>query len=114
MASDLVTLHLAEEAPAPPGWTEHGSSWTFTIEQRLPESDRPAPFPLLAAVGQTWSGHLVLTNLEELGCVRRSEEHTSELQSLMRNSYAVFCLQKKKSKTNRKITARTSTNTTNR
>src|SRR3546814_1100234 len=28
--------------------------------------------------------------------VRRSEEHTSELQSLMRISYAVFCLQKKK------------------
>src|SRR3546814_5272971 len=26
---------------------------------------------------------------------QRSEEHTSELQSLMRNSYAVFCLQKK-------------------
>src|SRR3546814_10271772 len=25
----------------------------------------------------------------------RSEEHTSELQSLMRNSYAVFCLKKK-------------------
>src|SRR3546814_10780621 len=29
---------------------------------------------------------------------RRSEEHTSELQSLMRISYAVFCLQKEKSK----------------
>src|SRR3546814_4544376 len=29
----------------------------------------------------------------------RSEEHTSELQSLMRISYAVFCLKKKKSKT---------------
>src|SRR3546814_7974756 len=28
---------------------------------------------------------------------RRSEEHTSELQSLMRNSYAVFCLKKKSS-----------------
>src|SRR3546814_2362568 len=27
---------------------------------------------------------------------RRSEEHTSELQSLMRISYAVFCLKKKK------------------
>src|SRR3546814_9708531 len=27
--------------------------------------------------------------------VHRSEEHTSELQSLMRNSYAVFCLTKK-------------------
>src|SRR3546814_6575433 len=30
------------------------------------------------------------------GAIRRSEEHTSELQSLMRNSYAVFCLKKKK------------------
>src|SRR3546814_9955965 len=29
----------------------------------------------------------------------RSEEHTSELQSLMRNSYAVFCLKKKKTHT---------------
>src|SRR3546814_3714007 len=30
----------------------------------------------------------------------RSEEHTSELQSLMRNSYAVFCLKKKKKQNN--------------
>src|SRR3546814_9003468 len=28
--------------------------------------------------------------------ISRSEEHTSELQSLMRSSYAVFCLKKKK------------------
>src|SRR3546814_3802401 len=32
---------------------------------------------------------------------RRSEEHTSELQSLMRSSYAVFCLKKKKNKENK-------------
>src|SRR3546814_1944278 len=32
----------------------------------------------------------------EKGISRRSEEHTSELQSLMRISYAVFCLKKKK------------------
>src|SRR3546814_1924618 len=31
----------------------------------------------------------------------RSEEHTSELQSLMRNSYAVFCLKKKINNTTR-------------
>src|SRR3546814_1835192 len=31
---------------------------------------------------------------------QRSEEHTSELQSLMRNSYAVFCLKKKKNEQN--------------
>src|SRR3546814_5006731 len=37
--------------------------------------------------------------VEEFGIIgigERSEEHTSELQSLMRNSYAVFCLKKKK------------------
>src|SRR3546814_4285124 len=36
---------------------------------------------------------VILTKIEEL---LRSEEHTSELQSLMRISYAVFCLKKKK------------------
>src|SRR3546814_7773308 len=34
--------------------------------------------------------------------LQRSEEHTSELQSLMRISYAVFCLKKKKKKTRNK------------
>src|SRR3546814_6197672 len=38
----------------------------------------------------------------------RSEEHTSELQSLMRISYAVFCLQQ----TNRKLLRLTQTNST--
>src|SRR3546814_5591246 len=37
---------------------------------------------------------------DELRGQHRSEEHTSELQSLMRISYAVFCLKKKKHKTN--------------
>src|SRR3546814_10467762 len=37
--------------------------------------------------------------------VHRSEEHTSELQSLMRISYAVFCLKKKKYVTNKNINA---------
>src|SRR3546814_3212901 len=37
--------------------------------------------------------------LEGLEAAWRSEEHTSELQSLMRISYAVFCLKKKKQQT---------------
>src|SRR3546814_10323729 len=41
------------------------------------------------AIGRHGTGQ----SLEVAG--KRSEEHTSELQSLMRNSYAVFCLQKK-------------------
>src|SRR3546814_15685154 len=39
----------------------------------------------------TWSQQLAQTTVHVL----RSEEHTSELQSLMRISYAVFCLKKK-------------------
>src|SRR3546814_10557217 len=40
---------------------------------------------------------LVLTDAVHVGGVERSDEHTSELQSLMRISYAVFCLKKKQS-----------------
>src|SRR3546814_1772349 len=50
--------------------------------------------------GQSWGGN-VGAKLIELYAVApdgRSEEHTSELQSLMRISYAVFCLKKKKKK----------------
>src|SRR3546814_9290264 len=46
-----------------------------------------------------WSS-LFLSEQDEarLCCKLRSEEHTSELQLLMRTSYAVFCLKKKKTK----------------
>src|SRR3546814_6708281 len=40
------------------------------------------------------AGHLCRDKAGQVGT--RSEEHTSELQSLMRNSYAVFCLKKQK------------------
>src|SRR3546814_2409218 len=47
-----------------------------------------------------------------VGRAGRSEEHTSELQSLMRISYAVFCLKKKKNKTHRETESKqTSTKT---
>src|SRR3546814_5593358 len=41
---------------------------------------------------------LAMTTEIKAELITRSEEHTSELQSLMRISYAVFCLQKKKKK----------------
>src|SRR3546814_5515957 len=44
-----------------------------------------------------------------MGGLSRSEEHTSELQSLMRISYAVFCLKKKKKKKNHKTQHNTTT-----
>src|SRR3546814_8932563 len=48
------------------------------------------------AVGQL--AQLDRGHVNDLPQWRRSEEHTSELQSLMRISYAVFCLKKKKKK----------------
>src|SRR3546814_2350701 len=44
----------------------------------------------------------ILAGVGPFAIERRSEEHTSELQSLMRISYAVFCLKKKKTKKKRK------------
>src|SRR3546814_5222567 len=60
-----------------------------------------APADQLAALGKQLAMHVAAANplaLDEGGIdpeVVRSEEHTSELQSLMRISYAVFCLKKK-------------------
>src|SRR3546814_10363833 len=60
------------------------------FEWGLLRSDRAFP---------TISGHLhagaMLSKTPGAGSPSRSEEHTSELQSLMRTSYAVFCLKKK-------------------
>src|SRR3546814_9950854 len=42
--------------------------------------------------------HSVLRSIEQKTHMKRSEENTSELQSLMRTSYAVFCLKKKNTK----------------
>src|SRR3546814_6052127 len=46
--------------------------------------------------GEQGQDHLVAIGLAKMIHLGRSEEHTSELQSLMRISYAVFCLKKKK------------------
>src|SRR3546814_19581631 len=58
------------------------------------------------AYGVAWGRVIEANGLEDPYILRtgqklllpRSEEHTSELQSLMRRSYAVFCLKKKKTK----------------
>src|SRR3546814_3889944 len=70
-----------------------------------PSLDLPCDRPLNQSAPCTTIGamlHSDSTLLTTVGrpqapeiCGNRSEEHTSELQSLMRNSYAVFCLKKK-------------------
>src|SRR3546814_6629700 len=55
-------------------------------------------FSLGKGLGEGRAARDLLTNRRTVAEGARSEEHTSELQSLMRISYAVFCLKKKKQK----------------
>src|SRR3546814_5525437 len=54
-----------------------------------------------ADAGQAGTGRFITPGFKLGFALVRSEEHTSELQSLMRISYAVFCLKKKKQKRNK-------------
>src|SRR3546814_1627449 len=54
----------------------------------------------LVAGGERYTRHFRILSCRNCNSpLERSEEHTSELQSLMRISYAVFCLKKKKNNT---------------
>src|SRR3546814_9026281 len=53
--------------------------------------------------------HVCLISSASACIIKRSEEHTSELQSLMRISYAVFCLKKKNKIQSNSLTHMTST-----
>src|SRR3546814_774171 len=68
----------------------------------VPGINRPigldAIIGLIPVVGDVVAALLsgyVIWEARNLGMSKRSEEHTSELQSLMRTSYAVFCLKQK-------------------
>src|SRR3546814_1727882 len=78
--------------PARPGEYDFWDHLDWAVE-------RAAAHGLYLALVPSWgslasSGKLNPASAEVYG--RRSEEHTSELQSLMRISYAVFCLKKNK------------------
>src|SRR3546814_9792592 len=77
------------------------------VHQRLGEGRLVALVVAEAAIAEHVDHDVLVERLPEFGgdachvghrlrIVARSEEHTSELQSLMRISYAVFCLKKKK------------------
>src|SRR3546814_7716066 len=68
-----------------------GEEAAETCHRRLPRDRGPA---FLQSLGHRPAQHRA-RGVEQC---HRSEEHTSELQSLMRISYAVFCLKKKKTK----------------
>src|SRR3546814_1799688 len=83
-ASSVVTKSASAASASPRPAAKAATSNSVT-DRSVPETwNRPAANSMSAAAASISSD--------------RSEEHTSELQSLMRISYAVFCLKKKKKK----------------
>src|SRR3546814_3499148 len=81
----------------PPRSTRTDTLFPYTTLLRSPDHRRHPQGPAQAGGGRTVSGGSVLS----AEC--RSEEHTSELQSLMRLSHAVFCLKKKNTQPDRHV-----------
>src|SRR3546814_3011670 len=97
---DAASCRLCGPAMPPYCWS---AAMTFspegpygTIVTGPPVEQANAAIILLHGRGQRAQAMLELARQLDLPSVARSEEHTSELQSLMRISYAVFCLKKKK------------------
>src|SRR3546814_10806351 len=72
------------------------SAPAFALGFDLFDGDVIGHFNTTASIGAAIRTESQSANLLGKGNLSRSEEHTSELQSLMRISYAVFCLKKKK------------------
>src|SRR3546814_6936418 len=66
------------------------TGWSVVMATFTPAAARRARLPIARSRSSTFEREV------SIGPKMRSEEHTSELQSLMRISYAVFCLTKKK------------------
>src|SRR3546814_8080764 len=99
MASLAFGEHSEDIKPVIPA----GASDTAALDavfETLCRAGRDAPTAKLILVPEAWGRDADLPESHKamyayLASVMRSEEHTSELQSLMRISYAVFCLKKK-------------------
>src|SRR3546814_3260677 len=99
---ERVSVHAEAKSTNPTLWHDLGAPIT---EPRRPLPDFGVlPSPPRAPDGRMPTPHRPL--------VIRSEEHTSELQSLMRISYAVFCLKKKNTKKHTNITPLTNKQST--
>src|SRR3546814_3990360 len=77
-----------------------GGMQLFKAETPGPMKDNKLTPRIMHSARALWVIYVILTaacavTFYLLGMTPRSEEHTSELQSLMRISYAAFCLQKK-------------------
>src|SRR3546814_1283314 len=86
----LLSLHFdGETGRYAKGWSDGKIASTTGIAVEMVTAFRVAGFGELKEAPEIVAIRAEIASLES-----RSEEHTSELQSLMRNSYAVLCLKK--------------------
>src|SRR3546814_5067981 len=98
-ASARCASRREQAGPALRGFPHTGPRGAARARRSRPRGAAPAP----GRRGRDGDGDAASAHVRSDG---RSEEHTSELQSLMRISYAVFCLKKKK---NRMLSSTTNT-----
>src|SRR3546814_5926635 len=100
----------------PPRSTRTDTLFPYTTLFRSPDDSRTSPSDSVAAAPASAISSAKPKRITEAAIglpsraprpPLRSEEHTSELQSLMRISYAVFCLKKKKTRNNNILNTRT-------
>src|SRR3546814_1908368 len=83
-------------APARPTWRLHASSCRRGCRMKKRKLPPPRLRRRLRNEARSAAAEIIhLADLDAVVTQDRSEEHTSELQSLMRISYAVFCLKQK-------------------
>src|SRR3546814_4960986 len=102
-SSDLQLLAVRR---TPPSYLRVPRS-NLSLNQRKKRASGPFPSLLPGSWGLRIVAHSAGVRISDQYRKRhrrRSEEHTSELQSLMRISYAVFCLKKKKTQTKKQRT----------
>src|SRR3546814_2563924 len=98
-SSDVCSSDLDQGRPVPP-FPEQAGARRGRAGRSVREARRGARRYHRGRSAAIWPVYARLCNIDLRSSARavalRSEEHTSELQSLMRISYAVFCLKKKK------------------
>src|SRR3546814_6136246 len=89
-------------APRDQGWPDRLAGWSPARNHGPPIPPAPVAPHRPESADRRRPDRIILGEVRGVEAVeRRSEEHTSELQSLMRISYAGFCLKKKKNNKNR-------------
>src|SRR3546814_967415 len=94
-----ISVHVSFGHPLHLLFSGRATQLPLATAMRYPCSTRSAcrwaSISSAAAISAHISGTVISRSEPKVALASRSEEHTSELQSLMRISYAVFCLKKK-------------------